>query len=168
MYQYQFSYTHQDLVALNRAARKVYRRGSLLFRLIGAVVGVGSLLIGALMVKEGGLVGGLNVLFGVLLVGSALWYDHLNALLSRRMLMRGTGEYTFNVEAEGLREKSRKGESFYPYESMIGVVRCRGCYLFFLDKRHAAILPERVVPVAERAALEGSLKEKVKEIKEIK
>ncbi len=168
MYQYQYSYTHQDLVALNRAARKAYRRGSLFFRLAGGVIGASSLFMGILMIKETGPVGLPNVLLGVLLVGSALWYDHINARFSRRMLMRGTGEYTMTVEAEGLWEKSLKGESFYPYGSMIGVIRCRECYLFFLDKKHAAILPERVVPAEERAAVEGYLKENVNEIKEIK
>jgi len=72
------------------------------------------------------------------------------------------------LEEDGLREHSLKGEGFYPWRAFIDVCRSRGSYLLFLDKKHAVILPQRIISEETILPLERFLTEKFgKEIKEI-
>ena len=76
------------------------------------------------------------------------------------MQIRDLGEVTVTLDDAGVRERSRKGESFYPYSSFISCFHSRGRYFLFVDKKHAVILPEQAIAVGDPAALGAKLSEK--------
>lgn len=173
MYQYHFSYTHEDLWVFNRVYRKVYRHWGTVLRVIACLFGVLNVFAGLLtlwaqiLAEEHFFLW--NLLIGAFLLWVALRYDHINARSSRRMLLKDTGEFTITLEETGLREQSRKGEGFYPWASFIGLCYSRERYLLFLDKRHAIIIPQRAMGESSIVSAREFMQQKTqKEIKEIR
>ena len=169
-FQFKLTYAFEDLLVLNRVVRKTYRRRPA--RLIRGFC----FLLGALCVPAGGVLlylgetamGLLGLLVSLVLLAQSVWYDRINAWTTRRLLLKDTGEITVTLEEDGIRERSLKGEGFYPYEAVIGGFACRGRYLLFLDKKHGAILPERAITEGDPAALGVWPAEKLgKEITEV-
>ena len=170
-FQFKLTYAFEDLLVLNRVVRKTYRRW---FARISRGV---CFLLGALCVPAGGVLlylgetamGFVGLLVSLVLLALSVWYDRINAWTTRRLLIKGAGEITVTLEEDGARERSLKGEAFYPYEALIGGFHCRGRYLLFLDKKHGAILPERALTEGDPAELGRWLAEKLgKEITEVR
>lgn len=97
---------------------------------------------------------------GLLYLCFPLFYHRLNARRSRRLQMKDTGEITVTLDDTGVREQSKKGESFWPYSSFIACVHSQDRYLLFIDKVHAIILWEEALTVGAPAALGEKLAEK--------
>lgn len=171
VYRFQFAYDFQDLLTLNRVASRCYRRWrTLIFRAVAILVGTLNLLLTGLLLWADGFSGMmlLNLLFGICLPALGVFYHRFNAWNSKRMLVKGTGELTVTLEEEGVREQSVKGEGFYRWDAFIGAYHDRERYLLFLDKKHAAILPERALIQGDKMLLKAYLEEKLqKEVKEI-
>lgn len=173
LFQFQFVYEFEDLLILNRVVAKAYRRWlTRITNILWPLIGVSDLLAAGFLIylqgKDAFPVALIALVIGAFLCASPFFRYHLAAWQSRRMLVKDTGELTVVLDEDGLREHSLKGEGFYPWESFINVYRSRGSYLLFLDKKHALILPGRVIPEETVAPLERFLAEKFgTEIKEI-
>ncbi len=163
---YQFKldgYTFQDLMALNRAMARLYRRGrTAASRTVRFFMGLLMLAMSSLV-----LVGGISIPLGIMLVVLgvvylclAVFHYRLSAWHSSRLQLKDAGELTVTLDDTGVREHGRKGEGFYPYASFIGCAHSRERYFLFLDKRHAVILPEAAIAVGDPAALGAKLAEK--------
>ena len=173
MFQFQCAYECEDLVSLNRVVSKAYRRWlTRITNILWLLIGGSDLLAAGFLIhlqgKSAFPVALIALVIGALLCASPFLRHRLAAWQSRRMLLKDTGELTVVLDEEGLREHSLKGEGFYPWKGFIDVYRSRGSYLLFLDKKHALILPRRVIPEETVAPLERFLAEKFgTEIKEI-
>lgn len=163
---YQFKlngYTYQDLLALCRVVAKRYRRARVtVYRVVMMLLGLVMLAVGALLlwaegptVLDAALIG-----LGLLYLGLSVFYYRFTAWRSSRMQIRDLGEVTVTLDDAGVRERSRKGESFYPHSSFISCFHSRGRYFLFVDKKHAVILPEQAIAVGDPAALGAKLSEK--------
>lgn len=162
-FRFQFSYTFEDLVVLNRVVRKTYRRRSYaICRAVGFLLGAVSLLMGLLLLVLGERSSGLlGLIPGLAILALSIWFDQINAWASQRLLMKGTGEIAVALGEDGVREESLKGEAVYPYQAFIGGFVCRGRYLLFLDKKHAVILALEAMTQGDPAELGPWLADKL-------
>ena len=174
MFRFQFEYNFEDLLTLNRVAVKIAKPGQRIAKglLLGVLfcAGLFIALTGVLLLwlDRDTVRGVLFLVIGVLYLALVLFRQRLNALYSKRLLLKGTGELTVVLDGDGISEHSAKGEAQYPWAAFIGGYLCRERYLLFLDKRHAIILPKRALVEGDFTELNGFLAEKLgKEIKEI-
>jgi len=173
VFRFQYEYEFEDFLILNRVGAKAYRRRStLLVNMFCLLMGGGHLLAAGVLTclkgKEAFPTTPFNLISSVLLCALPFLRYHIAAWKSLRMQMKDTGELTVVLDEDGLREHSLKGEGFHPWQSFIAVYRSRGSYLLFADKKHASILPRRVITEETIAPLERFLTEKIgTEIKEI-
>lgn len=175
MYQFEFEHDYQDMVTLNRVYSKTYgRRWIIVLTVFGIVVGIVRLMAAVLLIAFHSdeplwsmIVN--RFLLSVLLLTGWFWWPRLNAIFSKRMLLKGAGMLTVALDEKGIYEHSAKGESQSPWSSFIGVYHCRARYLLFLDKRHAIVLPERALVAGDPATLRAFLEEKLqKEIIDVR
>ncbi len=156
-FQCEIRYTYQDLLSLNRLTSKIYRRvWSVLLRALCIILGLfllATFLLSVFLLHDPvtellvpGVVGLL-----ILLVG--LFYQRLNALQSWRMMVKGAEEGRFTLDEDGVHEETAKGTSFHPYSAFFEIVDYRERYFFYLDKRHAYILPYSSFTAGNPAAL---------------
>lgn len=170
MFQFQYEYEFQDLIALNRVDRKVYRRWtSGMIRIFGLIVaGANLLMAGFLLWMDGFPKGLVNLLFALILLAILFLHDRLNAWSSRRMMLKDTGLMTVTLENNGVRYHNRKEEGLYRWEAFISIFLYQERYFLFLDKKHAVVLPERALLQGDSVALKAFLNEKTgKEIKKL-
>jgi hypothetical protein len=169
-YEWNVTYTLEDMTVFNRVARKVYRRVfSVVIRLAALVVGMGALFTGGMLLSIGEwFQAAQGLVLGVLLLVLATSMDQLSARLSYRLLMKGTGKIRVTLDPGGLREESAKGMSTYHYSAFIGCYHCQERYLLFLDKKHGIILPQAALTAGDPAKLGEYLTQRLgKEIQEI-
>lgn len=163
-FQFRYEYTTQDMVTLSRVTSRVYRRQrTMIARAAYVILGLVYLGLGT-TVYAGGDIGLGTLLIGAsaLFIGIAILYHRWSARRSRKR-MAGFGQVTADLEDGGIRGKSRKGESFYPYDEVVGAFHCRGVYFLFLDATHAVLLPERAQVAGEPGALRPWLERKLKQ-----
>lgn len=141
-FRFQFSYSFEDLVVLNRVVRKTYQKKLYGFiRVVGVFFGALPLLLNILELLFGEMSSNhFEPIPGLAILALSIWYDQFNAWASQRLLIKGMGEIVVTLGEDGVREKSLKGEAVYPYQAFIGGFACRGRYMLFLDKKHAVIL----------------------------
>jgi hypothetical protein len=170
-YEWNVTYTLEDMTVFNRVARKVYYRRvlSAVIRLVGLVVGMLALFTGGMLLSaEEWFQAAQGLVLGALLLVLVLFSDQLSARLSHWLLMKGTGTIRVTLDADGLREESAKGTAAYPYSAFIGCYHCRGRYLLFLDKKHGIILSQTALAAGDPAGLGDYLTQRLgKEIQEI-
>lgn len=175
VFRFQFEYNFEDLLALNRVAAKIakpYKKIIIgLFFTIAFCAGLFFTLGGVLLLRRDHDIAKVipPLVIGVIYLTLVLFRQRLNALYSKRLLLKGTGELTVVLDGDGVSEHSAKGEAQYPWAAFVGGYLCRERYLLFLDKRHAAVLPKRALVEGDFAELNGFLAEKLgKEIREIR
>ena len=175
MYQFEFEYDYQDMVTLNHVYSKTYgRRWMIVLTVFGIVVGIVSLLMAVLLIAFHSdeplwsmIVN--RFLLSALLLTGWFWWPWLNAIFSKRMLLKGAGTLTVTLDEKGEHDHNAKGESQHPWSSFVSAYHCRMCYLLLLDKRHAIVLPERALVAGDPATLRAFLEEKLqKEIIEVR
>jgi len=162
-FRFRYEYTLDDMNALSRVTAKTYRRKkTLVYRLVCALLGVGYLALGLMMIPSG------QKFTAVILVAAGLFFSAIAiffhkgaAWRSKRMLVEGLGELTAELEETGIRGKSQKAGEFYPYDAIIGAYHYRGRYFLFLDKKHAVLLPETGLVEGDSAALKDFLERKL-------
>lgn len=175
MFRFQFEYNFEDLLILNRVVAKIAKPGQRIAKGLLLTVlfcaGLFTALSGVLLLwmdhdTAGGI---LFLVIGLLYLALVLFRQRLNALYSKRLLLKGTGELTVVLDGDGVSEHSAKGEAQYPWAAFVGGYLCKERYLLFLDKRHAIILPKRALVMGDFTELNGFLAEKLgKEIREIR
>lgn len=171
MYRFQFEYDFGDMLTLNRVAAKVNRRVIVtILYIVLFLCGAFVALTGVLMLLAGDMVRGiLFLVIGAAYMALILFRRRIDAWRSKRMLLKGTGELTVTLDGEGVYERSAKGEAYYPWRVFLNGCHSGGRYLLFIDKRHAAILPERALVEGDPAALKAFLEDRLQmEIKEIR
>ena len=139
------SYSFQDLLALNQLAGKTTRKWkNRIVRILLLVVGLLSLVMSALLASIGAFDMGdaPMVVLGLLLLMLAVYHNHFNAWLSRRMLLKGGGQVRYLFGEENFRVVTGSGITEHPYGVVEELYRYRGRFFFFFDKRHGYILPE--------------------------
>lgn len=162
-YQYTMRYTYDDLLALNIVSGKTYRKWrSRIVRLLCLLLGGFLLLTSALMIACGEPFS--QVIFPVtvgalaLLVG--IFYHRVNALQSRRMMVKTAGEGTVALSDTEFTEQTSLGTASHPYSAFLSVIRYRGRLFLFVDKRHAYILPDERMTVGDPTGVDAFLEEK--------
>lgn len=163
MFQFKLSYGREDFLALNRAMGRTLQRGKRrLRRVIYLLFAVVFLFFGALFLTAQIYVSGVVVsLGGTYFLALAVFYDRVSAWRSRRLQVEGVEELTIDLEEEGVRARSPKGEEFTLYSSFIGLLYLDGRYFLPLDKLHALILPEAALARGDAAALRPWLERKL-------
>ncbi len=163
MFQFKLSYGKEDFLALNRAMGRTLQRGRRrLRRVIYLLFGVVFLFFGALFLTAQIYVSGAVIsLGGTYFLVLAVFYDRVSAWRSRRLQIEGVEELTIDLEEEGVRARSPKGEEFTRYSSFIGLLYLDGRYFLPLDKLHALILPEAALTKGDAAALRSWLERKL-------
>ncbi len=163
MFQFKLSYGKEDFLALNRAMGRTLQRGRRrLRRVIYLLFSMVFLFFGALFLTVESYAAGVIVsLGGTYFLALSVFYDRISAWRSRRLQIEGVEELTIDLEGEGVRARSPKGEEFTLYSSFIGLLYLDGRYFLPLDKRHALILPEAALTRGDDAALRSWLERKL-------
>lgn len=163
-FRFQYDYTLEDMIILNQVSEKAYRRKKvLLTRLFIALLGVGYLFLGTMILRnQSWVTAAIVLLAAVFFLAVAVFYHRMTAWRTRRMMLKGVGELTVDLAEDGLQGYSEKGNGFYPYEAFIGAFYTKGRYLLFADQRHAVLLPERALAQGNLAELKPFLEEKLK------
>lgn len=176
MFRFQFEYNFEDLLILNRVVAKIAKPGQRIanlilytilfcFGLFVTLIGI----LGLLLLDHDTARSVLFLVAGLLYLALVLFRQRINALHSKKLLLKGTGELTVVLDEDGVSEHSAKGEAQYPWAAFVGGYLCKERYLLFLDKRHAIILPKRALVKGDFTELNGFLAEKLgKEIREIR
>lgn len=173
MYQFQFECDFQELLTLNRVHEKVHRSWwRSLIRGLSVVVGVIALLETGLLVALGTetpFLCALLVVMGLILLSGGFWRPRLSAWQSKRMQVKHAGESTVTLDEEGAHGCNLKGNNFSPWASFEEAYYSRECYLLFVDRTHALVLPVRALTQGDPAALRAFLEEKLqKEIIDVR
>lgn len=171
MFEFQYTYTLEDMNALSRVSAKTYRRKKvMILRTVLAVMSIAYLGMGALILSSGSMVSGLVMTAaGVLFALLCLFYHQGTAWNTKRLMMEGEASSTVTLEEECIHGKGEKGEGSYPYSAVIGAYHYKERYFLFMDKRHAVLLPERALTRGDPAALKPWLEVKLgKEIVELR
>ncbi len=163
MFEVRLTYSHQDLVALNCLAAKLTRPLlKMLFKIMSIGIGVFLCLAGLMML----LVEGIDVfriftlLLGLACLGMGLFEHHVNALVSRRLMIKGEGEIRDIFDWDGFCEETQSGTTRRPYSALSQIVHYKNRYFLFLDKRHAYILPEDKFTVGDPQQFKAFIEEK--------
>ena len=132
---------------LSQVSGQVYRRKKVLLTRLGiGALGCGYLFLGVMTLRNRSWAPAAIVLLAaVFFLVIALRYHQIAAWRASRMALKGMEEMTIDLEEDGLRGRSDKGEGFYPYDAFIGAFYCENRYLLFADERHAVLLPERAI-----------------------
>ena len=89
-----------------------------------------------------------------------IFYHRINALQSRRLLVKTAGEGTVVLSDTEFTEQTSLGTASHPYSAFLSVIRYRGRLFLFVDKRHAYILPDERMTVGDPAGVDAFLEEK--------
>lgn len=171
--QFQFyfpkGYETRDLILLNKtAARAFHRWWNLLSRVLLCGLGAVTLLGGILtLTAAGGTHEMLSASLFPMILGAAwlvlgLENFRLSAWLSRRLQIRNAGGVTVTLDDGGVTEATQnKGSTRYEYSAFTAVFRRGTTYVLFLDRKHALLLPERVLTRGDPNALGSFLHDRL-------
>ncbi len=127
------------MAALSRAARKTLgRRRSVAIHIFGWTVLVLDLLL-TLLLLLGGEVPWLNLLVGLVMLGTLLCEDRLNGALGLRMVLPDTRRLTARFTEDGYRHTTPVSESTWHYEQIQAVCETEDYFLLLLGRRHGQV-----------------------------
>lgn len=163
MFELIVDYNTENLEAMCRTSVRLYKRWTVrIARAFCFVVGIIQLLMSALLLAAEGIsvTPVVSLFLAAIFLCFALPYYRLTALRSKRMLLKGTGAITVTVDSEGVREKSQKGESFYPFSAICNLCLCRGHYILLIDKQHGIAFSKSMLVSGDWDALGAYLVER--------
>ena len=163
-FQFKGDYTFEDLVCLNRVARKRFQplnRWVLLPLIL--VAGTLCTIGGIALLLDGSLP--LNTYLFPLILGPlflllALFSDRFNALTTRRLMVNRNQEREVILEEDSFTEHASSGTTTCPYGAVYAVILCRERYFLFMNKRQAHVLSRQALVQGEWEQLGDFLKEK--------
>lgn len=149
MFEVTTKYDKKAMLAMNRIANRTFRRGKYLFhKIFQIVLGLWCLLGGGLLLLIFGkldtgerVIAVAGPVIGVLALFKGLFYNHLSARASRKMMVEGADWWTIQFGEEGLAGESGDGvQSAYPYSKIRGIYETGEYVLLQIDKLHCIIV----------------------------
>ena len=138
-------YTFQDLLTLNQLVGKTTRRVvTLPTRILCAVLGGWMLMFTGLQLWLGSIavITPISLLMGLFLIALSVFYHHINAWQSKRLMVKFDGTARFDFLAESFTERTSVGVTSHPYGAIYAAYHFKNRFFVFLDKKHSYILPE--------------------------